>query len=81
MRAEDVDKLLPVFADVLLKPRLQTDRFEVAVNRMLENLRRRPDWPEGLALARAAKAVFGPTSLLGRESTRADAEGGEGSKI
>ncbi|MBK7858577.1 MAG: insulinase family protein [Archangiaceae bacterium] len=69
LRAEDTDKLMPVFADVLMRPRFQADRFDVAVNRQLENLRRRPDRPEGLASRALAKAVFGATSLLGREST------------
>lgn len=69
LRAEDTEKLLPVFADVLLKPRFQADRFDVAVNRQLENIRRRPDRPEGLASRALYKAVFGATSLIGREST------------
>jgi zinc protease len=69
LRSQDLDKLLPVFGDVLLKPRFQADRFDVAVNRLLENIRRRPDRPEGLASRALTKAVFGPSSLIGREST------------
>jgi zinc protease len=71
MRAEDVDKLLPVFADVLMKPRFQADRFDVAVNKVLENIRRRGDRPDGIATRALYKAVFGPTSLIARESTPA----------
>ena len=71
MRAQDVEKLLPIFADVLMRPRLQADRFEVAVNRLLENVRRRTDRPEGLAARALQKAIFGPTSLIARESTPA----------
>ncbi len=71
MRSEDLDRLMPVFADVLLKPRFQADRVEVATNRMNESMRRRPDRPEGLASRALAKAIFGPTSLLGREVTPA----------
>jgi len=71
MRAEDLDRLLPVFADVLLKPRFQADRVEVATNRLNENMRRRTDRPEGLASRALTKAIFGPASLLGREATLA----------
>ncbi len=71
LRAQDLDLLMPVFADVLRKPRFQTDRFEVSVGRMVESVKRRTDRPEGLAARALTKAIFGPSTLLGRESTAA----------
>ncbi len=71
LRAEDLAKLFPVFADVLQRPRFQQDRFDVTVAAQLEGIRRRPDRPDGLAARALNKAVFGPTTLLGRETTEA----------
>jgi zinc protease len=71
IRSQDLELLLPVFADVLMRPKLQADRFDVAIGRMLEAVKRRPDAPEGLAQRALNKAVFGPASLIGRESTAA----------
>jgi zinc protease len=71
VRASDLAKLFPVFADMLQRPRFQQDRFEVTVTNTLEAIRRRDDRPEGLAARALNKAVFGPTTLLGRESTEA----------
>ncbi|MBL8949626.1 MAG: insulinase family protein [Myxococcaceae bacterium] len=71
MRSADFDRLMPVFADVVMRPRFQADRVEVAVSRMNESMRRRPDRPEGLAGRALTKAIFGPDSLIGREPTPA----------
>ncbi|MBS1153341.1 MAG: zinc-dependent peptidase, family [Myxococcaceae bacterium] len=71
VRAEDLARLFPVFADVLQRPRFQQDRFDVAVAANIEGIRRRPDRPDGLAARALNKAVFGPTTLLGRETTEA----------
>jgi zinc protease len=71
VRAEDLSKLFPVFADVLQRPRFQQDRFDISVAQIVEGIRRRPDRPEGLAARALNKAVFGPTTLLGREVTEA----------
>ena len=70
-RSEDLAKLFPIFADVLQKPRFQQDRFDVAVTSSLESIRRRPDRLDGLAARALNKAIFGPTTLLGREITEA----------
>lgn len=71
LRAADLAKLLPVFADLVQRPRFDPARFEVAVGRFLEGIRRREDRPDGVAARALSKAVFGPTSLLGREATEA----------
>jgi zinc protease len=71
VRAEDAATLLPVFADVLQRPRFEQARFEIAVNRLREGIRRREDRPDGVASRALSKAVFGPASLLGREATDA----------
>jgi predicted Zn-dependent peptidase len=71
IRSQDLEMLMPVFADVLMKPKLQPDRFDVAQARFLEAVKRRPDDPAGLASRAVQKAVFGPDSLIARESTAA----------
>lgn len=67
VRAADLAKLFPVFADVLLRPRFDAKRFEVAVARSLEAIKRREDRPDGVAGRALNKAVFGPDSPLARE--------------
>lgn len=69
MRSEDVPLLTPLFADVIQRPRFDEKRFQVIVSRSLESVRRREDRPDGVAARALTKAVFGPQSLLGREST------------
>jgi len=69
LRSEDTEKLMPVFADMLLRPRFDKTRFDVAKESFLESIRRRPDSPDGLASRALRKAVFGPESIFGREPT------------
>lgn len=69
VRAADLARLFPVFADAVQRPRFEARRFDVAVARLLEAIRRREDRPDGVAARALAKAVFGPASLLGREPT------------
>jgi predicted Zn-dependent peptidase len=69
VRSVDLPKLFPVFADMLLRPRFQKDRFEVTVSRYVESVRRRPDSPDGLAARALKKAVYGPATLFARETT------------
>lgn len=71
IRSEDLARLFPVFADVVQRPRFQQDRFDVSVRNTLEAIRRRPDRADGLAARALNKAIFGPTTLLGREVTEA----------
>lgn len=71
VRAADLARLFPVFADAVQRPRFEAKRFEVAVARLLEAIRRREDRPDGVATRALSKAVFGPASLLGREPTAA----------
>lgn len=71
VRSTDLAKLLPVFADLVQRPRFDATRFEVGVSHLLEGIRRREDRPDGVAARALNKAVFGPDSLLGREATEA----------
>ena len=71
VRSADLSKLFPVFADVVQRPAFDPKRFDVAVNRLLESMRRREDRPDGVASRALAKAVFGSTSMLGREPVEA----------
>lgn len=67
IRAADLDTFVPVFADVMQRPRFDEKRFETARGRVLESLRRREDRPDAVASRALTKAVFGADSLLGRE--------------
>jgi len=67
VRAADLAKLFPVFADVLQRPRFDAKRFEVARASALESIRRREDRPDAVASRALNKAVFGPDSPLARE--------------
>lgn len=67
VRAQDLAKLFPVFADVLQRPRFDEKRFAVAKARALESVRRREDHPDSVAGRALDKAVFGADSLLARE--------------
>ncbi|MFL5320247.1 MAG: M16 family metallopeptidase [Myxococcaceae bacterium] len=69
IRSEDLDELFPVFADVLLRPKFQKDRFDVSISRAIEGVKRRVDSPDGLAARAVRKAVYGPDSIFGREKT------------
>ena len=69
VRSVDLPKLFPIFADLVQRPRFETSRFDVALGRMLEGIRRREDRPDGVAARALNKALFGPDSLLGREAT------------
>lgn len=69
LRTEDLDTLFPVFVSVLREPRFQKNRFEIAVARYGEAFARREDSPDGLASRALQKAIFGPTSVFGREPT------------
>ncbi|MGV3620903.1 MAG: M16 family metallopeptidase [Archangium sp.] len=71
LRSTDLDALLPVFADVLQRPRFDEKRFETARGRFIEGLRRREDRPDAVASRALSKAVFGATSLPGREPVEA----------
>ena len=75
VRAADLQKLFPVFADLVQRPRFDPARFEVVMGRLLETIRRREDRPDGVAARVTDKAVFGPTSLLGREATESTVKG------
>lgn len=67
VRAPDLARLFPVFADVLQRPRFDEKRFAVAKARALESVRRREDYPDLVAGRALDKAVFGPDSPLARE--------------
>ncbi|MBL8911976.1 MAG: insulinase family protein [Archangium sp.] len=71
LRSEDLALLLPAFADVVQRPRFDEKRFTVVTGRVFEAIRRREDTPADVASRAVTKAVFGPQSVLGRESTEA----------
>jgi zinc protease len=69
VRSQDLQKLFPVWVDILLRPRFQKNRFEISVGRIIESIRRRPDSPDGLAIRALRKAIYGPDSVFARETT------------
>lgn len=69
LRTADLERLFPIFVSMLREPRFQQNRFEIAVARYAEAFARRPDSPDGLAARALRKAIYGPTSVFGREAT------------
>ncbi len=69
LRSQDLQRLFSALIEILRYPRFQKDRFEIAVARTIESIQRRPDSPDGLAMRALRKAIFGPDSLFGRESS------------
>jgi predicted Zn-dependent peptidase len=68
VRAGDLASLFPLFSEVVQRPRFDPARVEVARRRAVEAVRRRGDRPESVAARAVNRAVFGGSSLLGRES-------------
>ncbi|MFZ5444304.1 MAG: M16 family metallopeptidase [Myxococcota bacterium] len=74
VRARELAAMLPIFADVVQRPRFDEKRLAITRARFVEGVRRREDRPDAVADRALAKAVFGPTSILGREPTVATLE-------
>jgi zinc protease len=72
--SRDLDTVLPMFADVLREPAFREDKFQVAKQQLLEDLRRRNDEPRNIARREARRALFGPDHPYGRRYEPATVE-------
>ena len=66
---KDLPRGLALFADMLRAPAFEPAKVEQAKRQLLENIRRRPDSPAGIASREFRKLLFGADHPLGREST------------
>ena len=66
---KDLPRGLALFADMLREPAFEQAKVEQARRQLLENIRRRPDNPAGIASREFRKLLFGADHPLGREST------------
>jgi len=73
VRQEDLQQGLKLLADVLLRPRFDGDRFELARRQMVEGIRRQDDHPSSIAGRILAGSVYGDHPF-GRSATRASVE-------
>ncbi len=56
--AKNFDRTAELFAQVLMSPAFQEDRFKLAVNKGIEAVRRQNDDPKGIANRELAKALY-----------------------
>ncbi len=66
---KDLDRGLRVFADVLMTPRFDEKRLELAKLQTIESIRRRYDRPQSIAGQEFPKLLYGPTHPFSRGST------------
>lgn len=64
----DLQKVLEIYSDVLLRPRFQEDRISLWKSQMMEGIRRRKDSPDSVAPIAFNQLLFGD-SPLGRVMT------------
>jgi predicted Zn-dependent peptidase len=64
--AEHVDEVLPLFADVLMRPRFDEEQVELAMTQEKSAIARRNDNPQGIATRELFKLVYGPESPYAR---------------
>lgn len=67
---KDLDRVLQLFADVLLRPAFREEKIELKRNEMLEEIRRRNDDPGSIASREYAFLVYGSNSPWARISSR-----------
>lgn len=65
---KNLDKSLEIFADILMNPIFDKDKFELARARALEAIRRRDDSPQEIAQREFGKLIYGKMHPLARTS-------------
>ena len=66
---KDLDRGLRVFADILMTPRFDEKRLELAKLQTIESIRRRYDRPQSIAGQEFPKLLYGPSHPFSRDST------------
>ncbi len=67
--SKDLHKALPVFLDILFKPRFEESRLKVEQLQMIESLRREDDYPEKIANREFKQLVYGKNNAWARRPT------------
>lgn len=65
---EDLDKVLPVFADVLMNPAFPDEKIELAKIQARSAIARRNDQPSAITFREYAKLIYGPDSPYARHT-------------
>ena len=68
--AEDIDEVFGIFAEVVLKPRFDSKRFELYKGQMSDLIGRRKDSAETMASMLFTQVVYGDNTVYGKYSTR-----------
>jgi zinc protease len=63
---EDLDTILPLFAEVLRQPAFAPTKFTLALNQQKGSIERRNDDPQEIANREFARLIYGDTSPYGR---------------
>uniref|UniRef100_Q01PI9 Peptidase M16 domain protein n=1 Tax=Solibacter usitatus (strain Ellin6076) TaxID=234267 RepID=Q01PI9_SOLUE len=65
---EDIDKALPILADLLQHPAFPEDKIELAKIEQRDNIARRNDDPQGIAFREYTRALYGKDTPYGRQT-------------
>lgn len=65
---ETADTVLPLFADVLLRPRFEADQVTLAKTQQKASIARRNDNPQGIANRKLSEALYGADSPYARST-------------
>jgi len=68
---KDFDRLVTLYADIIMNPEFRQDKIDLARNQTLESMRRRWDQPMQVAGMLFNEKVYGPGSPFGRRATPA----------
>ena len=64
---EDIDKALPILADLLQHPAFPQDKIELAKIEQRDNIARRNDDPQGIAFREYDRVIYGKDTPYGRQ--------------
>jgi predicted Zn-dependent peptidase len=67
--SQDLDDVLPVFFEMIFKPRFEKTRVDLGRLKMIEALRREDDYPEEIAAKEFRQLVYGKESPWARRPT------------
>lgn len=62
---KDFDKVLDIFADILINPSFEDEKVKIKKDEMLETIRRRNDKPDRQAIREALRMFYGPEHPYG----------------
>ena len=67
--SKDLDRVLPLFADVLMHPAFREEQLEIARGQMLDGIQRENDTPQSIADRIFPQLIYGKDSPLARTAT------------